>query len=83
MGVVVTESISIPNSSKWKTPKMATTIIPRIPNYNVVTPKWPDFGIETPRASVMNPLGTILYGSKSTVPDSKRLKLQIYYTKPN
>jgi len=83
MGVVVTESISIPNSSKWKTPKTATTIIPRIPNYNVVTPKWPDFGIETPRASVMNPLGTILYGSKSTVPDSKRLKLQIYYTKPN
>lgn len=38
---------------------------------------------QAPRASVMNPLGTILYGSKSTVPDDKRLKLEIYYTKPN
>lgn len=83
MGVAVTESIAIANSSKWRTPKTATTIIPGIPNYNVVTPKWPDFSIETPKSSVMNPLGTILYGSKSTVPDSKRLKLQIYYTKPN
>jgi hypothetical protein len=36
-----------------------------------------------PKASVMNPLGTILYGSKSTVPEDKRLKLEIYYTKPN
>jgi uncharacterized protein YbcV (DUF1398 family) len=31
----------------------------------------------------MNPLGIILYGSKSTVPEDKRLKLEIYYTKPN
>jgi hypothetical protein len=38
---------------------------------------------QVPRASVMNPLGTILYGSKSTVPEDKRLKLEIYYTKPN
>jgi hypothetical protein len=83
MGIAVTESIAIINSSKWRTPKTATTIIPAIPNYSVVTPKWPDFSIETPKSSVMSPLGTILYGSKSTVPDSKRLKLQIYYTKPN
>ncbi len=83
MGIAVTESITLTNTSKWRTPKTATTIIPGIPNYSVVTPKWPDFSIETPRASVMSPLGTILYGSKSTVPDSKRLKLQIYYTKPN
>ncbi|WP_291100364.1 MULTISPECIES: DUF4270 domain-containing protein [unclassified Flavobacterium] len=38
---------------------------------------------QAPKASVMSPLGTILYGSKSTVPDDKRLKLEIYYTKPN
>jgi hypothetical protein len=37
---------------------------------------------QAPRASVMNPLGTIIYGGTSTVPD-KRLKLEIYYTKPN
>ena len=38
---------------------------------------------EVPRGSVMSPLGTILYGSKASVPDDKRLKLEIYYTKPN
>jgi len=41
-----------------------------------------------PRTSVMNPLGTILYGGKKGgSPDSeqekKRLKLEVYYTKPN
>ncbi|KAF2335517.1 DUF4270 domain-containing protein [Flavobacterium daemonense] len=38
---------------------------------------------EAPRGSVMGPLGTILYGSKSTVAEDKRLRLEIYYTKPN
>jgi hypothetical protein len=38
---------------------------------------------QAPRASVMNPLGTIIYGGTSTVPEDKRLKLEIYYTKPN
>jgi hypothetical protein len=31
----------------------------------------------------MNPLGTVVYGGKSTVADEKRLKLEIFYTKPN
>jgi hypothetical protein len=31
----------------------------------------------------MSPLGTILYGSATAVPEDKRLKLEIYYTKPN
>ena len=34
-----------------------------------------------PSASVMNPLGTFLYGTDASVPDDKRLKLEIYYTK--
>ena len=38
---------------------------------------------QAPKASVMSPLGTILYGGKSTVPEAKRVKLEIYYTKPN
>jgi hypothetical protein len=38
---------------------------------------------QAPRASVMNPLGTVIYGGTSTVPEDKRLKLEIYYTKPN
>ncbi|RVT79789.1 DUF4270 domain-containing protein [Flavobacterium sufflavum] len=36
-----------------------------------------------PQASVMSPLGVVLHGSKSTVADDKRLKLEIYYTKPD
>ena len=38
---------------------------------------------KVPQASVMNPLGTILYGGTSGVEDKKKLKLEIYYTKPN
>lgn len=34
-----------------------------------------------PVASAMNPLGTVLYGSNRT--DSKKLKLQIFYSRPN
>ena len=63
LGIVVTESISIANSNKLKTP---TTSIS-----------------QAPKASVMNPFGTILYGGNATVPEDKRLKLEIYYTKPN
>jgi hypothetical protein len=30
----------------------------------------------------MNPLGTILYGTGTGVPEDKKLKLEINYTKP-
>ncbi|MBP8157212.1 MAG: DUF4270 domain-containing protein [Flavobacterium sp.] len=36
-----------------------------------------------PSMSVLSQLGTILYGSHPSVPDDKRLKLEIYYTKPD
>jgi hypothetical protein len=36
-----------------------------------------------PESSVTSPLGTILYGSAATVPEAKKLKLEIYYTKSN
>lgn len=39
-----------------------------------------------PMASVMNPLGVVLYGSNIPLSDpdyDKRVKLEIYYTKPN
>ena len=36
-----------------------------------------------PSMSVLNQLGTVLYGTSPIVPDNKRLKLKIYYTKPN
>ena len=36
-----------------------------------------------PEASVINPLGAILYGSDSSIDESKRVQLEIFYTKPN
>jgi hypothetical protein len=36
-----------------------------------------------PTMSVLSPLGTILYGTSPVVPDGKKLKLKIYYTKPD
>jgi hypothetical protein len=39
--------------------------------------------VSAPSMSVANPLGTILYGSHPSVPEEKRLKIQIYYTKPD
>ncbi|MFA9187393.1 DUF4270 domain-containing protein [Flavobacterium magnesitis] len=36
-----------------------------------------------PQASVVSPLGVVLHGGKSSVPEDKKLKLEIYYTKPN
>ncbi|WP_291286056.1 DUF4270 domain-containing protein [Flavobacterium sp.] len=40
---------------------------------------------EAPRASVISPLGTVLFGgtSSATIPTGKKLQLEIYYTKPN
>lgn len=38
---------------------------------------------KAPKASIMSPQGTILFGTNPAVPDDKKLKLQIYYTKPN
>lgn len=38
---------------------------------------------QVPRGSIMSTLGTILYGGKASVPADKRLKLEVYYTKPN
>jgi len=46
----------------------------KTPNANVIS---------APSMSVANPLGTILYGSHPSVPEDKRLKIQIYYTKPD
>ena len=36
-----------------------------------------------PTASVFNPLGTVFFGSNPAVPEEKRLRLEIIYTKPN
>lgn len=69
LGLVVTEDINTTASVKLdKTKINANSVISEIP-----------------RASVMNPLGTVLFGGIVTenVPEAKKLKLEIYYTKPN
>ncbi len=84
LGIAVTESIDIANSNIWRTP--ATPPIPQIPYYTLAAPKVLKYrNIEAPKASVMNPLGTILYGTGATstnLPEDKKLKLEIFYTKP-
>jgi hypothetical protein len=42
-----------------------------------------DVVISAPSMSVLSPVGTILYGSGPSASESQKLKLEIYYTKPN
>jgi len=67
LGLVVTESINIVTDAYLKTPFMLNST---------------DEIKYIPVASVMNSLGTILYGANAS-DESKKLKLEIYYTKPN
>ncbi len=71
IGLAVTESINIISNARLKNP----TTLP-LPFTNTST----TFD-RLPSASVMHPLGTVLWGSAPTVADDKRLKLEIYYTK--
>ncbi len=75
LGLVVTESINnIANYSLKNTFDLPVAI----PSGSA------DFTVETvPLSNVMNPLGTVLYGNHPNVSEEKRLKLEIYYTKPN
>ena len=36
-----------------------------------------------PTAAVLSQKGTVIFGSNANVPDANRLKLEIYYSKPN
>jgi hypothetical protein len=69
------------DSTNVKLGLVVTEDIATIVSHKLRTPN--AFISGAPKAAVMNPLGTILFGGKSTVPDDKRLKLEIYYTKPN
>lgn len=75
LGLAVTEAIGIVTSAKLKTPVS-------IPSSRL--PGAPSFSFDrVPTSSVINPLGTVLFGSKVSVPDASRLKLEIYFTKPD
>ena len=69
LGLVVTESIGVASNG------MLRGAVPVANPYN-----------KYPSAAIYNPLGTVLFGNNipSTDPNyAKRLKLEIYYTKPN
>lgn len=74
LGLVVTEGITQISNFYLKTP--FTTSVSGANPYTIQTKFMPV-------ASFINPLGTILFGSNASVPDDKRIKLQIYYTKPD
>lgn len=71
LGLVITEDINTSSNSK---------LLSNI-NHTVGTTTTTISNI--PKAAVMSPLGTILFGSTAAVANDKRLKLEIYYTKPN
>jgi hypothetical protein len=73
LGLVVTENVSVASNTALLSPFTTTTIVGSHQTKYV------------PTMSVVNPLGTILYGSNVPVTDpnyDKRLKLEIFYTKP-
>jgi hypothetical protein len=69
LGLVVTESIGVTTNA------MLRSSIPVANPFN-----------KYPSGAVYNPLGTVLFGNNIPITDpnyAKRLKLEIYYTKPN
>lgn len=77
LGLSITETIALAENLKLKTPQIITGAFPQSEAYTID---------RVPAASLFNPLGTILYGNNiapGTANYAKRLKLEIYYTKPN
>ncbi|RTY90856.1 DUF4270 domain-containing protein [Flavobacterium sp. GT3R68] len=73
LGLVVTEDIKTVTSGVLRN------------SFNVnPTPEFENpFTVDrVPLSSIINPLGTVLYGSNPSVPVNQRLKLRIYYTEP-
>lgn len=73
LGIAVTENINNINFSTLSSPFNLPVFIPSSSPDQLIS--------RLPVSHVMNPLGTILFGSNTT--DEKKMKLEIYYTKPN
>lgn len=67
IGIAVTENINVSQNAFLKNP---LTVVGKTSKF-------------LPVASVMNPLGTVLYGKGPGVTADNEIKLKIYYTKPN
>jgi len=77
LGVSVCQSINNQYFVRQKTLPTTYQSWMSLYSYNLRNPYY------YPSSSVMNPLGTILFGTKGTVPVNKRLQLEIWYTKAN
>ncbi len=77
LGLSITEAINLTANVRLKTPKSIPGALAQSPEFKID---------RMPAASLVNPFGTILFGTNIT-PDNpdynKRVKLEIYYTKPN
>jgi hypothetical protein len=77
LGLSVTENIGLVANVRLKTPRIIPAALDATKEFKID---------RIPAAGVLNPLGTILYGANLAPNNpnySKRLKLEIYYTKPN
>jgi hypothetical protein len=73
----VTENIGLVANVRLKTPRIIPAALDATKEFKID---------RIPAAGVLNPLGTILYGANLAPNNpnySKRLKLEIYYTKPD
>lgn len=59
-----------------------TTLLNALKNRIQINTNPIEYFSTVPRSSVLSPLGTVLYGGKDSAGD-KKVKLQVYYTKPN
>ncbi|MCG2612195.1 DUF4270 domain-containing protein [Flavobacterium sp. SM15] len=71
------------DSTNYRLRLSATESIANTNNVYYKTPNGTPSTKYLPAASVMSPLGTILYGQTETLYPEKRVKLEIYYTKPD
>jgi hypothetical protein len=77
LGVVVTENINMSSYGFLRNSVIAPSLLPDVPTGAAKV-----FD-RLPIASVMNPLGVVFYGTTASVPVDKKVKFEIYYTKPN
>ena len=70
LGVVITGDISAANITMNNLRNSIT-----LPDGKVIS--------KVPQASVISPLGVVIHGGTGSVPAAKKMKLEIYYTKPN
>lgn len=71
------------DSTNVKLGLVVTEFIGIVSNMDRKTTLSGDLVKKAPMSSVMNPLGTILYGNTPTVPEDKKIVLEIFYTEIN